>query len=130
MGSVNNRSDWMPDYTLTCMPSSNLIFVVQCLLSLHNIGSHISVVQRRTGAVRRVAEEQELGDGFSRPSSRPPRPRSPCQQLRQGAWSLGAWPVGKVPRVPGGGSAVQEEERGRTQFQKERRGSRRVQGEI
>merc|ERR1712032_1030577 len=38
---------------------------------------------RQHGAVRRVAEEQELGDGFSRPSSRPPCPRSPCQQLRQ-----------------------------------------------
>ena len=92
--------------------------------------SHISVVQRRAGAVRRVAEEQELGDGSPRPRSCPPCPRPPRQRLRQGARSLGAWPVGKVPGVPGCGAAVQEEERGRTQFQKERRGSRRVQGEI
>merc|ERR1712172_361605 len=87
---------------------------------------------RQHGAVRRVAEEQELGDGSPRPNScprsRPPRP--PRQRLRQRTWSLGAWPVGKVPGVPGRGAAVQEEKRGRTQFQKERRGARRVQGEI
>ena len=89
----------------------------------------LSVVRCRAGAVRRVAEEQELGDhGVARP--RPlPRPRPPRQRLRQGARPAGAWPLGKVPGVPGGCAAVQEKERG-TQFQTERRGSGRVPGEI
>merc|ERR1712001_760986 len=79
------------------------------------------------GAVRRVAEEQELGhndDGDACP--RPlPRPRPPRQQLRQGARPAGAGPVGKVPRVPSGCATVQEAKWG-TQLQAERRGSRRV----
>ena len=90
----------------------------------------LSVVRCRAGAVRRVAEEQELGDdGFPRPRSRS-RPRPPRQQLRQGARPLGAGPFGKVPRVPGRCAAVQEEEWGRTQFQKERGGSGRVPWQI
>ena len=89
----------------------------------------LSVVRCRAGAVRRVAEEQELGDdGAARPRSLP-RPRPPRQRLRQGARPFGAWPVGKVPRVPSGCTAVQEKERG-TKFQAKRRGSGRVPGEI
>ena len=140
--------------------SSSYLLYIQCLLSLQNIVVPIgfkklkqaetvcnvvtinlsnllqffictlSVVRCRAGAVRRVAEEQELGHDDGDACPRPlPRPRPPRQQLRQGARPVGARPVGKVPRVPSGCTAVQEKERG-TKFQAKRRGSGRVPGEI
>merc|ERR1711944_120543 len=88
------------------------------LLPLSSAGQH--------GAVRRVAEEQELGDndGVARLSSFP-RPRPPRQRVRQRARHFGPWASGKVPGVPSG-AQVQEEKRGRAQLQTERRGSGRV----